>query len=461
MEDAYEMFLAELVFSQSDIRTDIFENYERACDPEFTGWLDNKVAKCTDPEEKMALRDLAEIIDDVKMKVEVNKIAEERAEKEAAEKEAARIAAAEAEAAAGRKLSTADVLRKAGQMETAGVQEEMEAQAAEAEAKEVGFMDAPLTDEVRKSYAKLLKKLLPPYKGGDSAASKVANLYEQIDAQLVKVLKERADGGDTDSSEVLDALAAEQANRMTKATETLREVLAMGDPKRMEGAVIRFAREDRIDEAFLLLLEANAVQAEQAGALGPAQVMRKLASRATEEKDKNSSTKEVRLLRKLLRTEDVNERAALITDAFTPRETIMVEGTFENTQKAMEGEAMDEQKPEPDVPPPDFINACKAVLLNFGNLAVDEANQDENLAAKVKQIAAEAEVVATQIYGQGMDVREQQDRAWAEETTSIFDLEQLEIEAEQRGEEVPWANPDMQDIVPGFDADGKMSIGGS
>lgn len=50
---------------------------------------------------------------------------------------------------------------------------------------------------------------------------------------------------------------------------------------------------------------------------------------------------------------------------------------------------------------------------------------------------------------------------WKEETTSIFDLERMEIEAEQLGEVAPWANPDADDdIMPGFDATGKMKIGG-
>lgn len=56
----------------------------------------------------------------------------------------------------------------------------------------------------------------------------------------------------------------------------------------------------------------------------------------------------------------------------------------------------------------------------------------------------------------------QQDRAWKDQTTSIFDLETLEIEAERRGETAPWANPDGGDeLFPGFGPDGKMQIGGS
>lgn len=114
----------------------------------------------------------------------------------------------------------------------------------------------------------------------------------------------------------------------------------------------------------------------------------------------------------------------------------------------------------PEVPPPDFINACKAVMLNFGNLAYDDDQGD--LAGRIKQIASEAEVVATRIYGKGMTQREQQDRAWKEQTTSIFDLETLEIEAERMGQDAPWTNKNAgDDILPGFNADGKMRIGGT
>ena len=88
-----------------------------------------------------------------------------------------------------------------------------------------------------------------------------------------------------------------------------------------------------------------------------------------------------------------------------------VPGTAANAAKAMEGEAPDEEKPMPDVPPPDFINCCKAVLLNFGNLNISEEKGD--LSTQIKMIASEAEVVATRIYGKGMTAREQQVRAFS------------------------------------------------
>jgi hypothetical protein len=129
--------------------------------------------------------------------------------------------------------------------------------------------------------------------------------------------------------------------------------------------------------------------------------------------------------------------------------------------KAMEGEQPEQEKAMPDVPPPDFINACKAVLLNFGNLQYDDERGD--LASRIKQIASEAEVVATRIYGQGMSLREQQDRAWKDTTTSIFDLEKMELQAESQGDHAPWTNQEAGEdmILPGFDAKGKMKVGGN
>lgn len=134
---------------------------------------------------------------------------------------------------------------------------------------------------------------------------------------------------------------------------------------------------------------------------------------------------------------------------------------MENARRAADGEAPEQEKPVPDIPPPDFINCCKAVLLNFGNLGVDTEIDRFDLSEKIKEIAGEAEIVATRIYGKGMTAREQQDRAWAETTTSIFDLERMELDAESRGEHAPWSNPDADDdIIPGFDASGRMQIGG-
>jgi len=453
---AYEMLLGDLVFSTNDPRLDIVDNFEQVTDPSYLDWMKKKSANSKDPEERMALNDLFDMIKDIQRKQELSDLTKEREAREAAEAEKERLAAAEAEADEGRALSNADVLRKAQAIDSAS-QASVEDRA---EKKKQSFYEQEITPEILLSYEDALKKLLPPYKGGVTPTSIVQMNYDRFDAQLVKVLNMKVSTeNDQESAALLEALAEEQSKRIGQATEQLTAVLTLGEPMRMEGLIVKLAREGKIDESFLLLLEANETQARDAGANGPAELMKRLRKRAVEEKDKQASSKEIVLIRKLLRADDADEREAILVDAFTPRDALLVSGSAENASKALDGEVMEQEKPMPDVPPPDFIDACKAVLLNFGNLSYDDERGD--LTSRINQMASEAEVVATRIYGQGMSLRDQQDRAWKEQTTSIFDLEQMELEAESRGESAPWTNPDADDdMIPGFDAQGKMKIGG-
>lgn len=460
MNNAYEMFLAELVFSTNNPRVDIVNNLERATDPQWLLWLDNKIKTSRDPEERGALRDLHEMISDVVQRMEVSKLVEER---QTAEKEVGIDAEFKGDKPV-QKMTNADVLKQAAEIDGATSLDRETVQEQE-EQRAKSFYEQELTPEIRFSYDKLLKQVLPPYKAGDTVESMVNKQYNEFDAQFVKLLTEEA-ANNADAQTVLECLSKEQEARMSVATANLKEVLAMGDPLRMEGMVLKMVRENKVDEAFLLLLEANANQARMAGANGPAELMDRLQKRAMEEKDKQAGSKEIRLVRKLLRATSAEERETILTDAFTPKEQLIVPGTAANAQKAADGELPEEQKPLPEVSPPDFINACKAVLLNFGNLGRDDdsttgGGDEDSLAAKIKTIASEAEVVATRIYGKGMSVREQQDLAWKETTTSIFDLETMEIDAERRGEQAPWTNPDApDDFIEGFDASGRMQVGG-
>jgi len=448
----YDIFLAELVFSPNDPRLDIAENADRAFDEDFLSWLANKVERSIDAEEKVALRDLLEMILEVKKKIDISKMAEDRMAKEKEEELERMRKEAEELAASNAPLSDAEVLLKATNIRVSASESEEE----KVEEKKKTFYETEISPEIRMSYEGLLQKLLPPYNPGETVATVVYNLYDQCDAQLVKIINDLSDNGDADSKVVQETIALEQQNRIGIATEALKEVLALREPPRMEGAIVKMAREGRIDEPFLLLLEANADQARKAGANGPADLMKRLHARAQEEKDKHTASKEIKLLRKLLRAEDSEARLVLLEEAFEPRDALIVAGTMENAMKAADGEAPEQKKPEPDVSPPDFINACKALLINFGNLS----DQSGDVASKIKEIASEAEIIATRIYGTGMTLEEQQDKAWSEQTTSIFELEQMEIQAEQLGDVAPWTNPNDDDILPGFDSDGRMKVGG-
>jgi len=207
----------------------------------------------------------------------------------------------------------------------------------------------------------------------------------------------------------------------------------------------------------------------------------------------------------------------MLIDAFTPKEQLIVPGNAENARKVIDGDVVEPEAGRPDVEPPKFIDACKAVMLNFGNISADGQNLQakvskaeswvgcssvhfvshsrvavfvllhcmldrersqpfcnhfansqfkKNLLAtlQIQVIASEAEIVATRIYGQGQSSEEQQDQMFEDGTTSIFELENLELDAMQRGEVAPWAKDgrdDHEDMPPMFDADGKMKIGGT
>ena len=188
-DDAYEVFLGQLVFSPNDPRVDIVENWDLATDEDFVGWLNKKVSTSTDPEEKLALRDLHGMIIDVKRKVELNAMAEERIAKEAEEAEQARANAIDVEAEEGRALTDTDLLRKAAAVDRSGVDRELSDQRDEAAAKKT-FYDSEITPEIRLSYEELLGQILPPYNPGETPASVAFTFYDKFDAQFVKVLTE-------------------------------------------------------------------------------------------------------------------------------------------------------------------------------------------------------------------------------------------------------------------------------
>ena len=68
---------------------------ELAGDPEFISWLESRVETSVDPEERVALKDLLDMIVDITTRVKVNQLAEERAAQEAARAEQNRLDEAE------------------------------------------------------------------------------------------------------------------------------------------------------------------------------------------------------------------------------------------------------------------------------------------------------------------------------------------------------------------------------
>ena len=110
---------------------------------------------------------------------------------------------------------------------------------------------------------------------------------------------------------------------------------------------------------------------------------------------------------------------------------------------------------------------AKAMIRDFGNLQL--GGGDEGLRERLLAVAVEAEQVSVSIYGETMTAREQQDRAWNDQTVSVWDLETMEQQGEITGETMPWhGDVDEQQFIDkmgkkakGLDDNGVRRIGGS
>jgi hypothetical protein len=76
-EAEYDGFLGELIFSSNNPAYDIANNMDRASNPGFRAWLKEKVDKCTDLEERMALSSLSQILEGVIERLGENAVFEE------------------------------------------------------------------------------------------------------------------------------------------------------------------------------------------------------------------------------------------------------------------------------------------------------------------------------------------------------------------------------------------------
>eukprot|EP00904_Undaria_pinnatifida_P013549 jgi/Undpi1/9324/HiC_scaffold_26.g11782.m1 len=306
---------------------------------------------------------------------------------------------------------------------------------------------------VRAGYEELLGKLLNRAEG-ESLDDAVEINYDQCDIQFLTLLNQKAqEAAGTDGAKVLTELGLSINNvmkrRMEKASERLQAILTAGNPARMEETIAAMAERGEVDDALVLLLQANLEQAESAGAKPAAEVLKKLVQAAQAAQDEKADP-EKRLLRQLLRAGEREDRLAILNKAFRQRAKVVLADGSETSDA-------------PDVTPPKFIEVVKSVIRNFGNVGEAEVG----FADKLDDIISEAEQVATELYGETQTPQDQQDRAWKDTTVSVFDLENLEEQGKMQGEEMPWAN-DMYDgmtpeMVKNFkvNEDGNIQIGGS
>jgi hypothetical protein len=205
--------------------------------------------------------------------------------------------------------------------------------------------------------------------------------------------------------------------RIGGAQDRLKRILDKRTLPAMETELVAMIRRNEVDEALILLIEANIQQAELAGANQAVEVLKRLNKRINDDKDKKLPD-EVRLLRALMRIEVSEERKGLLYDAF-------------KAQKIMTEEEGVTDGP-PLISPPMFINTVRQFIQSFGNIDAF------NIMDRALAVIDEAQVVATDLYGSGMTKREQQQMMFEKKSISVWDLASYEEKSLLSGEDVPW-----------------------
>jgi hypothetical protein len=234
-------------------------------------------------------------------------------------------------------------------------------------------------------------------------------------------------------TEIKEAVNTEMASRMQQAAEALKDIVQSPTPVVMEGKIAGLARQGRVDDALLQLIQANVEQAREAGeqGKGAVQVLSKLQERVKSEFDKKLEP-EAALLRRLLRMDDPEARRALLREQMAPKK-----GVSKLDLSAVSTEQRDSAtSTEPDVPPRKMAAAIREIKARFGN--VDE-QYDTGFIKRLEDIAEEAESTALDLAGgKELTSKQAQDLAWERSTVSVWDLGQVEEEAHQEGKMAVW-----------------------
>ncbi len=215
--------------------------------------------------------------------------------------------------------------------------------------------------DAQQSYEQLLLAFLGLDYGDAGYVRQVVEAnYERCTMEFLDLMGTRLNAPATPAEDKakLTALAghinAILQERMSAAAVRLGAVVKAGTLEQMVDKVYELVASDEVDEPFILLLETNVQEAERAGAKPAAEVFRKLIATAREAID-GKLTPATRLIRRLLRIEDVEKRKDVLNDAFRPKATTLT------ADGAKTGAA-------PDVPPPEFIEELRQLIKNFGNI---------------------------------------------------------------------------------------------
>lgn len=311
--------------------------------------------------------------------------------------------------------------------------------------------ETPLKEGAQATYDELIDTMLNSFQSipSDTPESERLELmkkftdmyYHRIDMRFLERLSERiVSAGDSAPllAELRDFISDAMRDRVTTAMEDLKEVLSGGSPRVMQQTMTRLGKEGRVDDAFVLLLQANVEEANNAGATEVVGILNELLKHATDLRDKEVAP-EVRLIRTLLRTDDEQTRFSLLMDSFEGGGSVVLP---DNTQTL--GTKVDGKK---------FVAALRKLIEDYGNV-------DKKFVLKLSKIGEESEAVARKIFDmEGKDVQSLQEEAFHKRSVSIWDLEELEHQEVGEGREAPWEG--RLGSIPekmGFGPDGKMGV---
>lgn len=378
----HEVLLAELAFSEPDKLPGLIERNINSLDEGFYNFLEAKISGSSDLQERETLRCLRDAVTDIMGKI----------------------------------------------LDAASAAENPEL--AEQLAAEVAVL----------SYDALLAEIQGAASAhGGSLAAAVRRAYNRVDMRFLQHLAQKnLDAADDEERAGIEAVQAavtqEMTVRMGAASAAFKEVVTAGDEDAMNRQMALLLQKGELDEAFLLLLAGNLEQAKAAGVEPAVAVLSRLQTRAAELKDSRAPP-EVALVRKLLRTPELDERRALLTAALTPRKKIALADGSSSSGVVVDGKKL--------------VVALRRLVEEFGNV-------DAAIIERVDALGLEAEAVAREIYGlEGKDVGQLQDEAFHKRSVSVWDLEQVEIQSEMEGREAPWAAGNK---LPGFDEEGRMQL---
>lgn len=404
--DRNEQILASLLFSQNDLLEDVLNNLHEI-DDRFTQFLQEKIEKSKDVEERTGLSSLLDTITTV-----LDRVKEVQ-----------------------------------GESGGAVVDEELTMDQVKQRMQEVQMgteLNSPQSSTVNKAFSVQKDKkdsfqlILQRFVGlADQQAvmEAVEANYELCDMEFLEMLQSEsnacfAEGADTEGQQYVDLIGCitkVMASRVGIAQEKLQRILSKPGIKAMESEIVAMVRKGEIDEALTMLIETNAQQAESAGAKPAADLLRQLLKRISLERERKLPD-EQRLMRALLREEDTEKRKELLYAAFKQSKSMNAEGNM------VEG--------APLISPPAFINIARQFIMNFGNI------DKMDIMGRVQVIIDEAQIVATDLYGEGMSPRDQQKFMFEKQTVSVWDLANYEDMAVMSGEEVPWRNDKWDTKLP-------------